>query len=208
MIDGSWWPVFKLQPNLSAYQPINLSTNYVEWNGKKIPAFFISHHNLRAKIFIMPLAIGTKAPSFSLFNTDRKAISLQDYSGKTLVINFFPAAFTGVCTEQMCTNRDDQEYYEGLGVNVIGISVDMPFSLKAFKEQNKIGFELLSDFNKQAVHEYEMYHCNFACGIRGVAKRGVAVIDKDGKVAYSEETANPGTQVNFAALKEALKKLV
>lgn len=162
---------------------------------------------LRAKIFIMPLAIGAKAPSFSLYNTDRKAVSLEDFSGKTLVINFFPAAFTGVCTQQMCTNRDDQAFYEELGANVIGISVDMPFSLKAFKEQNKIGFELLSDFNKQTVHEYEMYHCNFSCGLRGVAKRGVAIIDKEGTVVYTEETANPGTQVNFAALKEALKKL-
>jgi peroxiredoxin len=156
----------------------------------------------------MPLPIGSKAPSFSLYNTDRKEISLRDFAGKPLVINFFPAAFTGVCTEQMCTNRDDMSFYQELGVNVIGISVDMPFSLKAFKEQNKIGFELLSDFNKQTIHEYEMYHCNFTCGIRGVAKRGVAVVDKEGKLAYTEATANPGTQVNFVALQEALKRLV
>jgi peroxiredoxin len=156
----------------------------------------------------MPLPIGSKAPSFSLYNTDRKEVSLRDFAGKPLVINFFPAAFTGVCTEQMCTNRDDMAFYQELGVNVIGISVDMPFSLKAFKEQNKIAFDLLSDFNKQTIHEYEMYHCNFTCGIRGVAKRGVAIIDKDGKVGYTEETANPGTQVNFLALREALKKLV
>jgi peroxiredoxin len=162
---------------------------------------------LRCKIQNMPLAIGSKAPAFSLFNTDRKLISLADYAGKPLIINFFPAAFTGVCTEQMCTNRDDMSFYSELGVNVIGLSVDMPFSLKAFKEQNKIGFDLLSDFNKQTIHEYEMYHSNFSCGIRGVAKRGVVLIDKNGLVAYTEETANPGTQVNFAALKEALKKL-
>ena len=155
----------------------------------------------------MPLSIGSKAPSFSLYNTDRKEISLRDYSGKPLVINFFPGAFTGVCTEQMCTNRDDMSFYQELSVNVIGISVDMPFSLKAFKEQNKIGFDLLSDFNKQTIHEYEMYHCNFACGTRGVAKRGVVVIDRDGMVAYTEATANPGVQVNFGALKEALKRL-
>jgi len=155
----------------------------------------------------MPLAIGTKAPFFSLYNTDRKEISLRDFEGKSLVINFFPAAFTGVCTAQMCSNRDDMSFYQELGVRVIGISVDMPFSLKAFREQNKIGFDLLSDFNKQTIHEYEMYHCNFTCGIRGVAKRGVAVIDKEGKIYYTEETENPGTQVNFAALHEVLKKL-
>ncbi len=155
----------------------------------------------------MPIHVGTKAPAFTLFNTDRKEVSLKDFSGKVLVMNFFPAAFTGVCTAQLCTNRDEMSFYNGLGAEVIGISVDMPFSLKAFKEQNKIGFDLLSDFNKQTIHEYEMYHANFSCGIRGVAKRGVVVIDKNGMIAYSEETANPGTQVNFPALKEALNLL-
>jgi peroxiredoxin len=156
---------------------------------------------------IMAIAVGAKAPSFTLFNTERKEVSLSDFSGKTLVINFFPAAFTGVCTAQLCTNRDELGFYNDLGASVIGISVDMPFSLGAFKERNKINFELLSDSNKKTIHEYEMYHCNFICGIKGVAKRGVIVIDKSGTVAYAEETANPGTQVNFTALKEALQKL-
>ena len=83
----------------------------------------------------------------------------------------------------------------------------MLFSLKVFKEQHNINYELLSDANKTMIHDYEMYHCNFICGIKGVAKRGVTVIDKDGVIAYSEETINTGTQVNFAALKEALEKL-
>jgi peroxiredoxin len=155
----------------------------------------------------MAIAVGSKAPAFKLFNTDRKEISSTDFAGKTLVINFFPAAFTGVCTEQLCSNRDEMSFYNDLGAAVIGISVDMPFSLKAFKEKNNINFELLSDFNKVMIHEYEMYHCNFACGIRGVAKRGVIVVDIKGNIAYAEETANPGTQVNFPALKEALGKL-
>ena len=155
----------------------------------------------------MAIAAGAKAPSFTLFNTDRKEISLSDYSGKIVVINFFPAAFTSTCTAQMCSNRDELSYYNELGAVVLGISVDMPFSLKEFKEKNKINFELLSDFNKKTVHEYEMYHCNFICGIRGVAKRGVVVVDKNGTVAYAEETANPGTQVNFTALKKALQNI-
>jgi peroxiredoxin len=83
----------------------------------------------------------------------------------------------------------------------------MPFSLKIFKEKHSLNFDLLSDFNKVTIHEYDMYHCNFICGIRGVAKRGVVVVDKKGIVAYSEETVNPGTQVNFQALKAALKQL-
>ena len=155
----------------------------------------------------MAISVGTKAPVFTLFNTERKEVSLSDYAGKIVVLNFFPAAFTSVCTQQMCSNRDELSYYNDLGAEVIGISVDMPFSLKAFKEKNQINFELLSDFNKKTIHEYEMYHCNFICGIKGVAKRGVIVIDKSGNVAYAEETPIPGTQVNFTALKEALQKL-
>ncbi len=155
----------------------------------------------------MALAVGSKAPVFKLFNTERKEVSLSDYAGKTVVVHFFPAAFTGVCTAQMCSNRDELSYYNDLGVTIFGVSVDMPFSLKVFKEQNKINFDLLSDANKTMIHEYEMYHCNFSCGIRGVAKRGVVVIGKNGNIAYAEETANPGTQVNFEALKKVLEEL-
>ena len=155
----------------------------------------------------MAIAVGTRAPAIKLFNTDRKEISLGDFKGKTVILHFFPAAFTGTCTEQVCSNRDDLAFYNDLGAVVTGISVDMPFSLKIFKEKHNLNFELLSDFNKVTIHEYDMYHCNFTCGIRGVAKRGVVVIDKNGIVAYSEETTNLGTQVNFQALKDALKLL-
>jgi len=155
----------------------------------------------------MAIAVGSKAPAFKLVNTDKKEVSLNDFAGKTLVMHFFPAAFTGVCTEQLCNSRDDLSFYNDLGASVVGISVDMPFSLKEFKDKNNINYDLLSDFNKTTIHEYEMYHCNFAFGMRGVAKRGVVVVDKTGTVAYAEETANPGTQVNFAALKEALQKI-
>lgn len=155
----------------------------------------------------MAITVGSKAPAFRLFNTERKEVSLNDFAGKILVINFFPAAFTGVCTEQLCSNRDELSFYNDIGASVIGISVDMPFSLGVFKEKNNINFDLLSDFNKVTIHEYEMYHCNFTLDIKGVAKRGVIVIDEAGIIAYVEETANPRTQVNFAALKEALQRI-
>ena len=155
----------------------------------------------------MAIAIGTNAPDFRLFNTERKEITLKNYSGKVLVMHFFPAAFTGVCTEQLCKNRDEMSFYNELNVEVVGISVDMPFSLKAFKEKHNLNYELLSDFNKLTIHEYDMYHCNFILGLKGVAKRGVIVVDKNGVVAYTEETANLGMQVNFDKLKEALAKI-
>lgn len=155
----------------------------------------------------MAIAAGTKAPDFTLISTDRKEVSLKDFAGKTLVINFFPAAFTSVCTEQLCSNRDELSFYNDIGAAVVGVSVDLPFSLGIFKAQQQINFDLLSDFNKEMIKAYGMYLEDFVLGLKGVAKRGVVVVDKDGKVAYSEETANPGTQVNFAALKQSLEKL-
>jgi peroxiredoxin len=155
----------------------------------------------------MALKIGSKAPEFTLINTEKKEVSLKDFAGKTLVINFFPAAFTGVCTEQMCSNRDDVSFYSSLGATVVGVSVDTPFTLGVFKAQNNINFDLLSDFNKTMIKAYDMYLEDFVLGLKGVAKRGVAVVDGNGTVVYAEETANPGTQVNFAALKEALAAL-
>jgi peroxiredoxin len=155
----------------------------------------------------MAIAVGSKAPAFKLYNTDRKEISSADLAGKAIVLHFFPAAFTSVCTEQMCSSRDELSLYNDLGATVFGISTDMPFSLKEFKERHKINFDLLSDANKRMIHDYDMYHCNFLCDIKGVAKRGVVVIDKTGTAIHVEETANTGTQINFAALKEALAKL-
>ena len=155
----------------------------------------------------MALAVGTKAPDFKLFSSDKKEVSLADFKGKNLVIQFFPAAFTGVCTAQMCSSRDELSLYNGMNASVVGVSVDMPFSLGEFKAKNGINFDLLSDFNKDFIKAYDMYLENFALGMKGVAKRGVVVIDKDGVVQYAETTANPGEQVNFEALKAALAKL-
>ncbi len=155
----------------------------------------------------MALTIGSKAPAFTLFNTEKKEVSLTDFAGKLLVINFFPAAFTGVCTAQMCSNRDELSYYNNIGATVAGVSVDMPFTLGVFKSQNNINFDLLSDFNKKMIRDYDMYLEDFTLGLKGVAKRGVTVVDGSGTVVYAEETANPGTQVNFAALKDVLGKL-
>jgi len=152
----------------------------------------------------MPIAVGSKAPDFKLINTDRKEISLKDFAGKTLVINFFPAAFTSVCTEQLCSNRDELSFYNDIGAQVVGVSVDLPFSLGIFKAQQNINFDLLSDFNKDMIKAYGMYLEDFVLGLKGVSKRGVVVVDKSGTIVYAEETANPGAQVNFSALKEAL----
>jgi peroxiredoxin len=94
-----------------------------------------------------------------------------------------------------------------MNASVVGVSVDMPFSLGEFKAKNGINFDLLSDFNKDFIKAYDMYLENFALGMKGVAKRGVVLIDKDGVIQYAEQTPSPGDQVNFEALKAALEKL-
>ncbi len=155
----------------------------------------------------MALAVGSSAPDFKLFNTDKKEVSLNDFKGKNLIIQFFPAAFTGVCTAQMCTSRDELAFFNGLNASVVGVSVDMPFSQAAFKEKNGITFDLLSDFNKSMIKAYDMVQEDFALGIKGVAKRGVVVVDKNGVIQYIEVTPSPGDQVNFEALNKALENL-
>lgn len=156
----------------------------------------------------MALPTGQKAPDFKLFNTEKKEVSLSDFKGKhNVVLHFFPLAFTGVCTAQLCNMRDNLDYYTGLDCVALGISIDTIFTLEEFKKQQNYNFDLLSDFNKEVSKAYDMLMADFAFGMKGVAKRGAFVIDKEGTIVYSEETANPGVQVSFDAIKEAVAKL-
>jgi peroxiredoxin len=102
----------------------------------------------------MTLSKGQQAPNFTLFSSELKEISLKDFAGKKVVIHFFPMAFTGVCTTQLCTMRDTFGYYDGLGAEVLAISVDSPFTLAKFKEDNNYQFLLLSDINKETSQAY------------------------------------------------------
>src|SRR6201996_4610314 len=125
------------------------------------------------KISIMSLTIGQQAPQFTLPSADRKMISLSDYKGKKVVLHFFPFAFTGTCTTQLCTMRDNFGYYDGLNAVILGISVDSPFTLAKFKEENNLQFELLSDFNKEVSTAYGSIYEQFVFG----AIRAAFVID-------------------------------
>ena len=156
----------------------------------------------------MAIAAGKKAPDFKLFNSERKEVSLSDFHGNhNVIIHFFPQAFTGVCTEQLCNMRDNLNFYTSLGCVVLGISVDSIFTLAEFKEKQHYNFDLLSDFNKETSAIYDVLMENFAFGMRGVSKRAAFVINKAGEIVYSEETANPGVQVSFDAIKAAVEKL-
>lgn len=155
----------------------------------------------------MALTPGQKAPDFKLFNTEKKEIALSDLKGKNVILHFFPLAFTGVCTAQLCNMRDNLDYYTGHDAVVLGVSIDTIFTLEQFKKQQNYNFDLLSDFNKDVIKAYDMYIPEFAFGMKGVSKRGAVVIDKEGTIVYAEETANPGVQVNFDGIKEAIEKL-
>lgn len=155
----------------------------------------------------MSLEIGKPAPDFKLFNTEKKEISLADYKGKNLVVLFFPLAFTGVCTDELCYVRDNYTVYNSLNAEVVGISVDSLFSLAKYKEEQKYNFNLLSDFNKVTSGAYGSLYETFAFGMKGVGKRSAFVIDKNGVLQYAEVLEDAGKLPNFDAIKACLEKI-
>jgi peroxiredoxin len=155
----------------------------------------------------MALKVGDKAPDFTLFNQDGEAVSLNSFKGKNVVVLFFPGANTGVCTKEMCTFRDELKVFEDLNAQVLGISVDMHFSLKMFHEKNNYNFPLLSDFNKKVIAVYDVVLDVFVPGkfdYLGVAKRAAFVVDGNGILKYVEVLASPGDEPNYEAVKKAL----
>ena len=157
----------------------------------------------------MPLAIGSKAPDFTLKTktpVGLKDIKLSDNFGKKqVVLLFYPLAFTGTCTQEMCDMTTGLGQYANLGAVVYGISVDSPFANEAWAKEHKIGITLLSDLNKTTTKAYEVVFPNLA-GIGDTSARAAFVIGKDGLVKYSEQTATPKDLPNFAAVKAALAK--
>ena len=155
----------------------------------------------------MSLKVGDKAPDFTLFNQDGEAVALSNFKGKKVVVLFFPAANTGVCTKEMCAFRDELKVFENVNAQVLGISVDTHYALKMFQEKNNYNFPLLSDFNKKVIAEYDVVLDVFAPGkfdYQGVAKRSAFVVDESGVLKYVEVLASPGEEPNYEAIKKAL----
>jgi peroxiredoxin len=153
------------------------------------------------------MEINTKAPDFKLFNTDKKEITLSDNEGKHVLLLFFPLAFTSTCTAELCSIKDNYSIYNNLNTIVYGISVDSLFTLAKFKSDQNLNFELLSDFNKTASKDYNCLYNEFVFGMKGVSKRAAFVIDKDGKIQYSEILENAGELPDFNAINNCLNKL-
>lgn len=158
----------------------------------------------------MPIAVGTKAPDFTLKSKNASGVSdvklAANLGKKNTVILFFPLAFTGVCTTEMCDITAGLSAYSSLNADVIAISVDSPFAQEAWANQHKIGITIASDLNKKTAADYSVLLPDLA-GFGSTSARAAFVVDKNGVIQYSEQTPTPKELPNFAAVKEVLAKL-
>ena len=147
---------------------------------------------------------GDKVQNFILQNSNGEKVSLDDIvnDGKALLL-FFPLAFSSVCTDEMCTARDNMKMYNSLNVNVVGLSIDSFFVLKAFKKANNINFMLLSDFNKEVSAQFDVLYQDYF-GMKGVSKRAAFVINQDRVVEYAEVLEDSGNLPDFKEIQKAL----
>ena len=155
----------------------------------------------------MRIEPGQQAPDFTLFDADKNKVSLGDFRGKNVLILFFPQAFTGVCTKELCAVRDNIGMYEGVNAQVLGISVDSIFTLNRFREDQGYNFPLLSDFNKEVSAAYGSLYDSFVFDMKGVSKRSAFIVDKTGTIRYAEVLDNAGDIPNFEAIRETLNTL-
>ena len=155
----------------------------------------------------MKINIGQLAPNFSLYDSEKKMVTLSELRGRNILLLFFPAAFTGTCTTELCFVRDSIRVYNDVGATVFGISVDMVYTLAKYKEEQRLNFSLLSDFNKQASTDYDCLYETFSFGMQGVSKRAAFVIDKSGIIRYAEVLERAGDLPNFPAIQRALELL-
>lgn len=155
----------------------------------------------------MTLSVGTTAPKFTLKTKTPEGLSEVSLSShqesSSVVLLFFPFAFTGVCTEETCAVRDDLSAYEDLNAKVYGISVDSPFAQEAMALKENLNFPLLSDFNKEVSHAYGVLYEDFI-GFKGVSKRSAFVISKEGEILLAWSSEDPKQLPDFQAIKAVL----
>jgi peroxiredoxin len=154
----------------------------------------------------MAVDVGSKAPDFTLMNQDREPVSLGAQRGHPVVLAFFPAAFSSVCTTELCTFRDNLAKLNAAHAQVYGISVDTFFTLKAFQKDQQLTFPLLSDFNKDVIRQYGVFNEDMI-GLKGIAKRAVFVVDRDGVVRYREVLDDARNEPNYQRVYDTLASL-
>ena len=154
----------------------------------------------------MAADVGSKAPDFTLMNQDREPVTLSQLKGKPVVLAFFPAAFSGVCQKELCTFRDSMGALNHASAQVFGISVDTFFALKAFQDQQKLNFSLLSDFNKEVIRDYGVFNEDMI-GLKGIAKRAVFVLDAHGVVRYREVLEDARNEPDYQKVYDTLASM-
>ncbi len=156
----------------------------------------------------MAITVGQSAPDFTLHETPQQQRSLSDYRGKNVVIAFFPGAFTGVCTTEMCALRDRIDQFSSMNTEVIGITVDPPFAQAAWKAANNVEYTFLSDYNREVVNAYEVALPGLA-GMQGyvAAKRAVTIVDGEGIVRYHWVSESPGVEPDYEEVRAAVAAL-
>src|SRR5437016_14132923 len=154
----------------------------------------------------MAVDVGSRAPDFTLTSHERQPVTLSQQRGKPVVLAFFPAAFSSVCTKELCTFESSAARLNRLNATVYGISVDTFFTLKAFHDQQHLTFPLLSDFNKQTIRDYGVFNEDMI-GLKGIARRAVFVIDGHGVVRYREVLEDARNEPNYQKVFDALASL-
>lgn len=155
----------------------------------------------------MRIEIGQAAPEFTLFDSAKNKVNLSDFKEKNVLLLFFPQAFTGVCTKELCAIRDDISRYQNTNAEVIGISVDSVFTLAKFKEDQHYNFTLLSDFNKEVSTLYGSLYNDWILDMKGVSKRSAFIIDRQSKICYAEVLETARDIPNFEAIDKKLLEL-
>lgn len=156
----------------------------------------------------MAAEVGQAAPDFTLFDSNKQPTKLSDSKGQNVVLAFFPGAFTGVCTTEMCTFRDRFDAFNSMNAQVFGISVDGIFAQKAFSDANSLNFPLLSDYKREAGSAYGVSLPNFA-GMDGytASERAVFVVDKEGVIRFKWVGENPGKEPDYDEVQKQVDQL-
>ena len=155
----------------------------------------------------MKIQIGDPAPDFTLYDSDKKQITLSEFRGQNVLLLFYPVAFTSTCTKELCSTRDNISFYNDAHAQVLAISVDTVYSLAKYKVEQNLNFPLLSDFNKEVSAAWGCLYETFNYGMKGVSKRSAFVIDQNGIVRYAEVLENASDLPNFDLIQKTLSKL-
>jgi peroxiredoxin len=175
---------------------------------KKLTTFLLAAFLLSIFPEIYAVETGEQAPNVKLWNTRLQPVELLEIVDRKTVLAFVPGAFTGVCTKEFCTFRDQLARLNELDAQVIGVTVDAPFSNAAWSKQNKFNFPVMSDFSREAVKAFDVYHENFG-GMEGYTapKRAVFILDENGVIRYKWVSENPGREPDYQEIQDKLEQM-